>query len=378
MIKGLPKQTVENFRELSRGRKIVLYGFDPQAVRAAVRQYSNFECIIDFDSERWGMQFESLQIFPPEHLYSLRPETHLILVTAKSTSVYSKTRAIKVIDNFDVFFYSVLSDSFFGYFSNQLYDNLERLDAVERLLADDQSKRIFREVICRRIMGATGEYKSLKITDNPQYIFGAMFENMNSNEVFLDCGGYIGDSVEKFVFSFGNKVKKIYSFECFEENIEKLHVTGERMAQNGWTGELVVVPYAVSDKNETAVFNDLGKSDSGYLPETRLTTQYNAKLAPISTVEVATRTIDSFVNENERITLIKMDIEGAEYAALKGAEKTIRTYHPRLAISIYHNPCDYWRILELIHEFSPEYKFAIRHHQNNHLDTVLYAWQEEK
>lgn len=244
------------------------------------------------------------------------------------------------------------------------------------MLSDDRSRKIYREVVYRRLMGATGEFNSLKTRDNPQYIFLPMFRDL-SDEVIIDCGGYIGDSVEKFVAAFGNHVRKVYSFECLKENIQKIRETGSRLKADGWDGELVIAPYAVSDRDGTVTFNDIGKPEGGYLPENRQTLEYNDKLAPIETFEVEARAIDSFVPAEERITYIKMDIEGAEYAALVGAEKTIKTHRPRLAISIYHNPADYWRLCELVHKFCPEYKFAVRHHQNNHLDTVLYAWVEE-
>lgn len=377
MFNGIHKQTVENFIELSANKKIVLWGFVEDTIQKAFAQFSNLDCIIDTDSERWGLKYRSLVIYPPEHLYALSPETHIVLVTSKSGIAYSVTKAIEAIDDFDIFYFNVISDKFFCHFSNQLYNNLEKIKSVEKILEDDRSKKIYREVVYRRIMGATGEFNNLKTRDNPQYIFLPMFRNLSDDEIFIDCGGYIGDSVEKFVISFGNKVKKVYSFECFENNISKLRKAGDGLHENGWKGKLVIAPYAVSNKNSMVTFNDIGKSESGYLPDSRLTREYNDKLAPINTFEVESKTIDDFLPENERITLIKMDIEGAEYDALLGAEKTIKKYKPRLAISIYHNPSDYWRICELIHQFSSEYKLAVRHHQNNHLDTVLYAWVEE-
>ena len=164
--------------------------------------------------------------------------------------------------------------------------------------------------------------------------------------------------------------------EVMRQNINEIKNTGERLKSEGWNGELVIAPYAVSDRCGIAEFNNIGKSESGYLPENRTTVQYNEKLAPVSVQQVDMVSIDDYIDENEKITIIKMDIEGAEYAALKGAERTIKKYSPRLAISIYHNPEDYWRIFELIYEYSKDYKFAVRHHQNNHLDTVLYAWKE--
>lgn len=354
----------------------MLWGFYETAVLKALSQYIDIECIIDGDSETWGLSCGGVRIFPAEHLYALSPETHIVLYTGRPGSAYSATRAILAVDDFDIFYYNVVSDKFFCFFSGELFDHLDRIRNVENMLSDDRSRKIYREVVYRRLMGATGEFNSLKTRDNPQYIFLPMFRDL-SDEVIIDCGGYIGDSVEKFVAAFGNHVRKVYSFECLKENIQKIRETGSRLKADGWDGELVIAPYAVSDRDGTVTFNDIGKPEGGYLPENRQTLEYNDKLAPIETFEVEARAIDSFVPAEERITYIKMDIEGAEYAALVGAEKTIKTHRPRLAISIYHNHADYWRLCELVHKFCPEYKFAVRHHQNNHLDTVLYAWVEE-
>ena len=74
--------------------------------------------------------------------------------------------------------------------------------------------------------------------------------------------------------------------------------------------------------------------------------------------------------------MIKMDIEGSEFAALHGAEQIIKTNKPRLAISIYHCGEDYIRIPLYLKNLVPEYKFAIRHHNKTPFDTDLYCWME--
>ena len=378
MIGRFCKQTLQNFYEKSKNKKVVLWGLVEENIKKAKELSTQIECIIDSDPEHSGLRFDKIKIYMQEHLYALSPDTHVVLVTSRTANAYSVNKAIKEIGDYDIFFINVIEDRFFEYFSNRLYDNLYRINSITDTLYDDRSKKIYKEVVHRRIIGATGEFNILKTRDNPQYIYLPMFADMGNDEIFIDCGGYIGDSIEKFVNTFGNKVKKIYSFECFPENIKKIREMSRFVSkEEGYTGEIIPAQYALSDKTGKVKFNDIGKPESGYLPETRLTVEYNEKLAPVNTIEVDTTTIDSYIPENEKITFIKMDIEGAEYEALKGAEKIIKKYKPRLAISIYHNPDDYWRIYDLIHSFFADYKFAVRHHQNNHLDTVLYAWVEE-
>jgi hypothetical protein len=53
-------------------------------------------------------------------------------------------------------------------------------------------------------------------------------------------------------------------------------------------------------------------------------------------------TIDALVAKYqlERVDFIKMDIEGAEMAAIRGAAQTLRRFRPRMALATYHTPQD--------------------------------------
>lgn len=82
--------------------------------------------------------------------------------------------------------------------------------------------------------------------------------------------------------------------------------------------------------------------------------------------------LDDILSDRE-VTFIKMDIEGAEVAALHGAARIISEQKPRLAISIYHKPDDIWKIPGTILSYNPDYKFYLRHYSFSDYDTVLYA-----
>ena len=73
------------------------------------------------------------------------------------------------------------------------------------------------------------------------------------------------------------------------------------------------------------------------------------------------------------ITFIKMDIEEAELNVLKGAEKLIKTYKPKLAVCVYHKREDIWEIPRLILSYVPEYKMYIRHYSLLKDETALYC-----
>jgi FkbM family methyltransferase len=86
-------------------------------------------------------------------------------------------------------------------------------------------------------------------------------------------------------------------------------------------------------------------------------------------------TIDSFCAEQNvgRVDYIKMDIEGSELRALRGAHKTIQRWRPKLAVCVYHKESDLWRITNLVREKFPFYRLVLGHHSLHEEETVLYA-----
>ena len=85
-------------------------------------------------------------------------------------------------------------------------------------------------------------------------------------------------------------------------------------------------------------------------------------------------TIDDIVGD-EKISLIKMDIEGAELNALRGAVKTLKRCRPILAISVYHRQDDLITIPQFIKSIYENCKFYIRKYDKIHplWELDLYA-----
>lgn len=90
-----------------------------------------------------------------------------------------------------------------------------------------------------------------------------------------------------------------------------------------------------------------------------------------TSIEVVT--IDDAIASDEKVTFIKMDVEGAELESLKEARHTIQRCKPKLAICIYHKTEDMYEIPLYIKELVPDYKLYVRHHANGVSETVLYA-----
>lgn len=161
----------------------------------------------------------------------------------------------------------------------------------------------------------------------------------------LDIGGFIGDSA--LVFSELNP-SRIITFEPVTENISLMKKTIELNRKDNITIENI----ALIDRIGKTSISISGSESS--LVKTK-PTEYN------QTIEIETTTLDHYVNTNDikNISLIKVDIEGAEQAFLKGAEQTIRRFKPILLISIYHNADDFFNIKPMIERWNLGYIFSI-------------------
>ena len=97
--------------------------------------------------------------------------------------------------------------------------------------------------------------------------------------------------------------------------------------------------------------------------------------ARIVTEAMPTTTIDEAATRSNalRVDFIKMDIEGSELSALRGAESTIRRWQPKLAISLYHRPEDFFSIPSWIDSLGIGYRLFLDHYSIHHEETVLYA-----
>lgn len=91
--------------------------------------------------------------------------------------------------------------------------------------------------------------------------------------------------------------------------------------------------------------------------------------------DVTTRRIDDLAASGAlaRVDFIKMDIEGSELPALRGAEQVIRRWKPKLAISLYHRPNDFFTIPLWIDSLGCGYRFYLDHYSIHNEETVLYA-----
>lgn len=169
------------------------------------------------------------------------------------------------------------------------------------------------------------------------------------DKAIIDAGAYIGDSALVLSKYFNGK---IYSFEAELENLKNM----EKVIKWNKLENVVPINSALADIDGEVEFSVGAEESCTYNSiDTLIYDEKNGKK-----IMVSCTTIDNFVNKYKLdVGLIKVDIEGAEKALIRGAVHTIRTQHPTLIISIYHSIDDFFDIKPMIEEIYSGYSFQI-------------------
>lgn len=242
--------------------------------------------------------------------------------------------------------------------NHSLFDQKESISNILRykdefikayqLLEDESSKKIYVKKLDYLVKYIAVDFQS----DKEMYLDDEIIQ-LGKNERIIDAGAFIGDTAEQFLNRTGDS-SLIYSFEPDEHNYSELEKRVEGLNQveiikkGLWSGSTVL--YFSDDQNGSSHIENDGK------------------------IKIETIDLDSFCEENNiKPTFIKMDIEGAECEAIRGAKNTIVNYKPQMSICLYHKLEDMFMIPIMIKELDKSYKLYVRHYSDYHTDTVLYA-----
>ena len=174
----------------------------------------------------------------------------------------------------------------------------------------------------------------------------------NRDEILVDVGAYVGDSIQRYVNFYGRGYRKIYAYEIARDSYEALRKNIQDMGLPN-----VEARRKGAGREHTTMFIHTNSADAS---ANQVQTDGNGE-------EVEIVRLDEDIEDP--VTMIKMDIEGAEQDALWGCSRMIEKYHPKLAICTYHGYEDIWKIPVLIDSMYSGYRFYMRHNGGNLIPT---------
>lgn len=239
-------------------------------------------------------------------------------------------------------------------------DHMIDFERAYQKMADDKSKRIFEFILNYKITKNIEWLERMQpLVDDEYYqYFDEGLFNFIKEESILDVGAYTGDTFEKFNNIYQENWNGYYGFEADKIIYEELK---KIIKHQGKESNVHTYNVAAWDKKTTLYF----ESNAG-------SSKMEKEITSLKMAVEGDRIDD--ILQNAPISLVKMDIEGAELNALRGMEKLIKINKPILAICVYHLRDDYYRITDFIEQTLPgEYTFYFRQYRYTPTETVCYA-----
>lgn len=305
----------------------------------------------DSDDAKWGRSYRGIKCISPDELMALKDKCAVFVTIGKFEPVFkflteSGFPSVNLIYKFDI----SSSDFWKNYRHGEIATNLCQ---THEILSDEQSKKVFNASVNRVLGRGKDPYIMANVCEEDQY-FPADIIKLSDHESFVDIGAFNGDTATDFIERTQGNFDTFFAFELDTFNFNLLRENVCHMPNHD---KIKIFNMGIWD-SECDITYSIGNFQSSTIGEG----EGKGHVVPLD-----------YILQQERVTYIKMDIEGAEPQALRGARNIIQTQKPRLAICIYHDFKHLWEIPLYLKELVPEYNIYLRHHTNLEYETVCYA-----
>lgn len=213
-------------------------------------------------------------------------------------------------------------------------------------MADAESRKTLLDIVRYRLTADPKYMQDYRVRLKDQY-----FEDFMTmkTEVFVDAGGFDGDTTEEFCRRHYD-YKKVFLFEPSLKNM--------------LAAKIRLAPFSNIEFMEVGLSDEVGQlhfnSDAGSA----------SAVSDVGSETINVTTLDMAINEP--VSFIKMDLEGWELKALAGCVRHIVEDKPKLAISVYHSASDFREVPRYIMSLNPNYRIYLRHYTQGWSETVMY------
>ncbi|MDB4986295.1 MAG: methyltransferase FkbM family [Myxococcaceae bacterium] len=187
------------------------------------------------------------------------------------------------------------------------------------------------------------------------YIFDSSLFSFGDDEFFVDGGAYRGDTFEHlFRASGGPPQGRVHAFEPDVVNMAYCRARALDLCGPDFERSIRLDARALWECEQQLSFKTMDYQER---VGSHVTLQERAKPGDNVVSMVA---LDDVLEHPP--TYIKLEVEGAETWALRGASQTICRHRPKLCVGIYHRPADLLHVAQMIAALDAGYQLYLRHH----------------
>jgi FkbM family methyltransferase len=361
-VRGRERNAFDNIAGPFHGR-LVLFGAGPlgKGILAGLRKVGVEPlAFADNNQNLWGTEVSGLKVLSPNEAVKTYGDTTCFVVTIyQGSSVRHQLANLgcQRIAHFAALVWKY-ADTFIPQSGLELpHRMVEQTESIRKCyaaLADDVSKTELCEQLRWRYWL---ENAPLSTPDDSRDTYFPMdLLSPIAGEIFVDCGGFDGDTIRSFNEHWKGAFRHIFALEPDPANRAAL---ATNIDATGISSRVTVMPYAVGSTTGPVSFSITSSAASHVTAS-----EYGA------TVE--SRRLDD-LEWHVTPTYIKMDIESAEPEAIAGASQLLKRYRPVLAVCTYHRSEHLWQVPNLIRSIVPEYNIFLRRYAEDCWEGVCYA-----
>lgn len=319
--------------------------------------------ITDNNPECWGRSLAGIPILSPTDAARLYGKDATFFITIRNENHwFSQTveqlerlgcRHISSADPLAWRFPGTLQPALLYDLPHKLYQYADQVLSAAELWEDDISRAVYLNNVLLRAHGDRSWFT--RPAPEESYFLPGVFETSPA-DIFLDCGAFDGDTI-RGLLARQPEWARIEAIEADALSFARLTDFVETL-EPAVQERIHLHQCAVGAENGRIRFENTGKAAS--------------TIADEGGIEVNLATIDALFSSTN-LSIVKMDIEGAERDALLGGKNVFQRDNPILSVCAYHKQEDIWDLPLLMREICPDSKLYLRTHGGDAIQTVAYA-----
>lgn len=309
---------------------------------------------VDNDKLKQGRKYRGRQILPLEAV-----DLNATIINASGRYCVEINEQLQrsgygwCIDLMELLFLYDLPFQAEGRFRKYVTDTLDsrlRIATLYLMLADDFSRTVLDGLLHFRLTLDSAIAGKIASPYREEF-FAEDLLSFAAGEVFVDGGAFDGDSYQHFA-QMAPEFARAYLFEpdaAISQRAEQ-RVAGDPRVS--------VCNFGLWSRTKELRFSSTGGMDGAICDD--------------GDIRIKVVAIDEFIHD--KVTHIKLDVEGAEEEALLGGRLQIGNSRPKMAVALYHRAADLWKIPALIETLGGQYQYSIRHYSQTVDDSIVYAF----
>ncbi|HEU5079593.1 MAG TPA: FkbM family methyltransferase [Opitutaceae bacterium] len=353
------------------GRKVVIFGagrLGRLCARACDRAGIELAAFCDSNPTLSGISIDGIRVLQPADAALRFGKTALFIVAIwTGTAAQSMTERVRFLRSLGCDKVEPYSSLLWAYggtevpfhaFHNpsEILSHAPEIRKLASLLSDAESVQVLSEHLRRLLLGVFPDSPPA-----PDQYFPDNVLRLGAVEHFVDGGAFVGDTLLEFCRRTGNRFASYSGFEPDPQNFAELQKNLKTLPPH-LVRHAEVYRYALGSATGSARFTAGANASS--------------QIDVYGSLQIEIKRLDD-IQFKHSPTFLKLDIEGAELAALMGGRELIIKGRPTAAICVYHYHNDFWQAPLMLHSMLPEQPLYLRRHGFDGWETVCYSVNEQ-